>query len=145
MIVKEVSYADYQQAIRQIRTQVFVREQAVPEALEYDDRDTLCRHVLAFDGVNAVATGRIDLDNEGKIGRVAVLAEHRNHGVGVEVMHALHRIARRAGLSSVYLNAQLAAKAFYLSQGYLPEGEEFMEAGIPHQAMVKRIDAEASQ
>lgn len=145
MIVKEVSYTDYQQAIRQIRTQVFVHEQAVPEALEYDDRDCQCRHVLAFDDLNAVATGRIDLDNEGKIGRVAVLAEHRNHGIGVEVMHALHRIARRAGLSSVYLNAQLTAKAFYLAQGYLPEGEEFMEAGIPHQAMVKRIDAEASR
>ena len=142
MIVKEVIYTDYQQEIRNIRTQVFIREQSVPESLEYDDRDPLCRHVLAFDGDAAVATGRIDIDKDGKIGRVAVLATHRNRGIGVEIMHALHRIARRAGLPSVCMNAQHSAKAFYLLQGYLPEGEVFMEAGILHQMMTKRIEAE---
>lgn len=145
MIVKEVIYTDSQQEIRQIRTQVFVREQSVPEQLEYDDRDSLCRHVLAFDGVDAVATGRIDINNGGKIGRVAVLSAYRNRRVGVEVMRALHRIARRAGLASVCLNAQLSAKAFYLAQAYLPEGEVFMEAGIPHQAMTKMLATESSQ
>ena len=40
------------------------------------------------------------------------------------------------------MNAQHSAKAFYLAQGYLPEGEVFMEAGIPHQKMTKQIVTE---
>ena len=41
----DVDYAD----IRQLRVEVFVEEQGVPEELELDDRDAACTHVLAFD------------------------------------------------------------------------------------------------
>ncbi|MEH6472974.1 MAG: GNAT family N-acetyltransferase [Halopseudomonas sp.] len=140
MIVKEVDYQQYQVEIQRIRTEVFVIEQSVPEDIEYDDRDVLCHHVLAFDGDIAVATGRIDTDQGGKIGRVSVLDGERSHGIGEQVMQALHRIARRAGLNSVRLNAQVSALPFYQALGYQAEGAVFMEAGIPHQAMARAIE-----
>lgn len=135
LIVKQVDYDHYQDAIQRIRTRVFVEEQFVPIALEYDDRDSRCCHALAFLDGQAVATGRIDLEKEGKIGRVSVLAEQRGNGVGVLVMQSLQQIARRAGLTQVRLSAQVSALPFYLGLGYQPCGERFMEAGIPHQAM----------
>lgn len=142
IIVKEVEYRHRQEEIQQIRTEVFVIEQSVPEELEYDGRDELCHHVLALDGDTAVATGRIDLDHDGKIGRVAVLVDQRGSGVGEQVMHALHRIARRAGLAQVRLNAQQSALPFYQALGYQSYGETFIEAGIPHQAMRLPIEVE---
>ncbi|MEH6650074.1 MAG: GNAT family N-acetyltransferase [Motiliproteus sp.] len=141
IIVKQVDYGHHQDAIQLIRTQVFVQEQSVPEALEYDDRDPLCCHVLALEGDRAIATGRLDLEKDGKIGRVSVLAEQRGKGVGEQVMQSLQRIARRAGLKQVRLNAQVSALPFYLRLGYQPCGERFMEAGIPHQAMLLALDA----
>ncbi len=140
IIIKEVDYRHYQELIQRVRTEVFVIEQLVPEDLEYDDRDLFCHHVLAFDGDTAVATGRIDIDQDGKIGRVAVLADLRGQGIGEQVMHALQRIARRAGLERVWLNAQISALPFYQALGYQAYGERFMEAGIPHQAMQLSIE-----
>ena len=33
------------------------------------------------------------------------------------------------------LNAQIQALPFYLRHGFQPEGEEFLDAGIPHRRM----------
>jgi predicted GNAT family N-acyltransferase len=43
--------------------------------------------------------------------------------------------ARRRGHARARLNAQVHALGFYRRFGFDVEGEEFMEAGIPHQAM----------
>ena len=39
------------------------------------------------------------------------------------------------------LHAQQSAASFYLEAGFMARGEEFMEAGIPHLEMVRRLDA----
>ncbi|MNC99759.1 hypothetical protein D3C83_181530 [compost metagenome] len=38
----------------------------------------------------------------------------------------------------IYLNAQVAAMNFYAREGFVAEGEMFMEAGIQHFKMVFR-------
>ena len=125
--------ADYTD-IRRIRIEVFVEEQGVPEALELDDRDAGCTHVLAFDDTGeAVGTGRIDVD--GKVGRVAVTAAVRGTGVGRAMMELLHRVARGRGLSEVWCHAQISAVPFYERLGYVAVGERFFEAGIEHVEM----------
>jgi predicted GNAT family N-acyltransferase len=43
--------------------------------------------------------------------------------------------ARQRGDREVILNAQTHAAPFYARHGFLREGEEFMEAGIPHITM----------
>jgi predicted GNAT family N-acyltransferase len=121
--------------LRQVRETVFIDEQRVPRELEFDDRDALCLHVLAFDGDAPVGTGRLDLDYGGKVGRVAVVATHRRFGVGTAVMNALHAAARERKQSSVWCNAQLTAVPFYERLGYVSSGPVFVEAGIDHLRM----------
>jgi predicted GNAT family N-acyltransferase len=127
--------------IRRIRFAVFVDEQRVPADLEMDDRDGACIHVLAFTGDEAVATGRIDIEHAGKIGRVAVLAEYRGSGIGTTLMAALHLLATERGLAEVWCNAQLSATRFYTRLGYRVASEPFDEAGIQHVRMTRPLAA----
>ena len=127
--------------LRAVRRRVFVEEQNVPEALEWDDEDASSRHVMAVapDGA-AVGTGRLLRD--GHIGRMAVLKEWRGRGVGSALLDHLLRLARVTGHEAVRLHAQTHAVGFYERHGFVPEGGEFMEAGIPHVVMVRYLAAD---
>jgi len=132
-----------------VRRTVFIQEQGVPEELEIDEHDgdpaqvRSAIHVLAMAGGRAVGTGRLLLDDPpagtAHIGRIAVLSEYRGRGVGQAIMHALHDLARQRGYSAIALNAQTHAIAFYERLGYQAQGEEFLEAGIPHRHMTLRL------
>ncbi|HHA2554502.1 TPA: GNAT family N-acetyltransferase, partial [Stenotrophomonas maltophilia] len=138
--VQQVSHADAHVAIHDVRQRVFVQEQGIAAELERDALDPLSAHVLALDSDNQpVGTGRLAPD--GRIGRMAVLASHRSHGVGEALLEALVDAGRRLGLAELHLHAQLPARDFYARQGFLPEGEVFEEAGIGHQQMRRRLGA----
>ena len=136
MRIERASFESDYAAIRRVRFTVFVDEQRVPEEIELDERDPLCLHLLAYDDRDApVGTGRLDVNYDGKIGRVAVLASARRSGVGTALMARLHELAAEAGLRSVWCNAQVTAVAFYRRIGYREVGERFYEAGIEHVRM----------
>lgn len=140
----EVAIVDYdvnEREIRFVRETVFIAEQSVSREEEFDGKDPRCTHALARSGGVAVATGRLDLDKNGKIGRVAVLAEFRRQGIGTLIMHRLEQAACKAGLSQVWFHAQLSAVPFYESLGYQAEGDTFVEAKIEHVAMFKLLSA----
>jgi predicted GNAT family N-acyltransferase len=119
---------------RQIRCKVFVEEQNVPVEIEWDDFDAGALHALARDDSGrAVATGRLLPDK--RIGRMAVLKEARGSGIGSKVLSALIDAARSRGDSFVTIHAQLHAKPFYEKFGFVPFGNEFLEADIPHVEM----------
>ena len=121
-----------------IRLDVFVKEQGVPAHLELDGADADCTHVLAFDrDGQAIATARLMPD--GRIGRMAVRHAWRRQGVGSALLHALLEQAARQGLARVYLHAQRQACDFYARQGFAQDGAEYLEAGIPHQTMVRQL------
>ena len=120
---------------RHVRETVFIDEQRVPRELEFDDRDRQCLHVLVFDGATPVGTGRLDLDYDGKVGRVAVVATHRRAGVGTAVMEQLHAVARERKHPHLWCHAQLTAVPFYERLGYVKSGPIFVEAGIDHVRM----------
>jgi predicted GNAT family N-acyltransferase len=132
-----VRLADWQvdlEALRDLRVTVFVREQAVPEALEWDGLDASCLHAIAelADGT-AVGTGR--LLPSGQIGRMAVLAEYRGAGIGAALLQLLMTTARERGDNQVFLHAQLSAIDFYQRAGFVAEGDIYLEAGIEHRNM----------
>ena len=121
-----------------LRIAVFVVEQGVPLAMERDAFDPLSRHAWCVDDDGeAIATGRLLPD--GHIGRLAVRADSRGRGLGSAVLAALVDEARRRGIDSVVLNAQTQAVGFYLRHGFVPEGAEFMEAGLAHRAMRRHV------
>ena len=127
-----------QAALRTVRGEVFQREQGVPEELEWDDPDAVAVHVLARDTFgNAIGCGRLLPD--GHIGRVAVLRHWRGKGVGTEIMQVLIALARERGHDELHLNAQTQAVPFYERIGFRAQGEEFLDAGIPHRYMYRRL------
>jgi predicted GNAT family N-acyltransferase len=137
-----IRIADFQadfDAIHFVRETVFWLEQRIPRELEFDDRDAVCIHLLAFDAEAPIGTARLDLGQGGKVGRVAVLAARRRSGVGTALMEHAHAIARERGLRSVWCNAQISAQAFYERLGYELTGAPFDEAGIEHVRMQRRL------
>lgn len=122
-----------------IRREVFVVEQDVPIEIELDGADPDCRHLLAFDP-HGRAIGTARMQASGHIGRIAVVADWRKRRVGSRLVEAMIERARAAGLESVDLDSQVHALGFYEKLGFGARGDVFMEAGIPHQNMVKRLD-----
>jgi predicted GNAT family N-acyltransferase len=126
-------------ALRAIRRTVFVVEQGVPEALEWDDADPLCAHALAYDGDgNPIGCGRLLPD--GHIGRMAVLRPWRGRGVGAALLALLVELARERGHRRAILNAQKDAVPFYARYGFIVTGDEFEEAGIAHRIMDRMLE-----
>lgn len=120
-----------------IRHEVFVVEQKVPVELELDEQDRTAVHALARNGDTPVGTGRLLSDSH--IGRMAVLKPYRSIGVGKSLLLALVEEAARRGDTQVVLAAQCHAQGFYEVLGFEPEGEPFMDAGIPHVLMRKLL------
>jgi len=121
-------------ALRSIREQVFIVEQNVPEALEWDEYDGDAIHILVQDGDNKpIATARLLTD--GHIGRMAVLSPWRRQGVGTAMLRVLLEYCREKNMNP-YLDAQTHALGFYEKMGFKTMGDEFLDAGIPHRRMI---------
>lgn len=129
------------QACFDIRMDVFVREQAVPPEEELDAYDETATHFLMRDETEKpTATAR--LVNKGataKIGRVAVVQKERGKGIGLTLMQAVLDEARRQGFEEAVLDSQTYAIPFYERLGFMAEGDEFDDAGIPHFTMRRQL------
>lgn len=124
-----------------IRMRVFVEEQGVDPALEIDDYDGVAWHVLArLDGVPVGTARLVMLDQQrAKIGRVAVLPEHRGQGIASQLIQLLMEYARREGRTQALLDAQLTAMSLYEKLGFTAEGEVFLDADILHRRMTRKL------
>lgn len=109
----------------------------MPPEIELDAMDAQCVHAVYFAGTKAVGTARL-LPN-GHIGRMAVLKDWRGRGVGSAMLRRLMEKARSRGDREVVLSAQVHAAAFYRAHGFMEEGPEYLEAGIPHRDMRRAL------
>ena len=138
MVIQEVQTAAGIERAFAIRRRVFVEEQGIAEALEFDALDPAARHLLAVvDGAPA-GTLRIRLIEQGriaKIERVAVLAPQRGHRVGRALMVAALDLARLQGADEAKVHAPTVVRGFYASLGFVAFGAAFEEDGIAHVAM----------
>ncbi|ABX44285.1 GNAT family N-acetyltransferase [Lachnoclostridium phytofermentans] len=129
----------------EIRKEVFVKEQGIPEELEFDDLDQTALHCLIFSTDNeqnkeqnkAVATGRLILLEDGtfKIGRIAVRKEERGKHYGDMLVKILISKSFECGAKTVKLSAQVRAIKFYESIGFKTVGDVYIEDGIEHISM----------
>lgn len=127
--------------LREVRTRVFIEEQQVPESLEWDGEDAQALHLLARNAAGqAIGTARILLhDDVAHIGRMAVLPAWRNQGVGRAILRLALETARVRGAQRAKLNAQSYAVPFYARAGFVVQGDEFLDAGIPHRRMTRSL------
>ncbi len=131
-------FKPHESTILHIRFKVFVEEQGVDPKLEIDGLDPECLHAVAFAGDQAIGTGRLLPD--GRIGRMAVLKEHRAHGVGRQILEALIQAARDRNWARVELSSQIQAVPFYEQFGFKPLGQSYLEAGILHTKMALKLE-----
>ena len=123
-----------------VRHEVFIVGQGVPPELERDDADDSAVHVVASEGAVVVGTARLTRDGEARIGRVAVLPAWRRRGIAGMLLAALESEARSLGIAEVSLHSQTYVQALYERNGYAIRGPGFVEAGIDHVPMSKRLD-----
>jgi YbgC/YbaW family acyl-CoA thioester hydrolase len=120
---------------RQVRTEVFLKEQRIPLEMEWDEADETALHAVAYNRLGMpVGTGRLLQHAPGvaRIGRMAVSRVLRGGGLGRSILQALMQAAAARGDHEVMLHAQRSAEGFYRGLGFEPRGEAFDEAGIPH-------------
>ena len=126
-------------SFRNLRIEIFVKEQGVPEENEFDEYDLEVPHLVIFSDGEAVATGRnIPYgENTVKIGRIAVKKDKRGMGLGEKIVIELLRKAREDGAKTVKVGAQTHAVGFYEKCGFELLGTpEYLEENIPHYDMI---------
>ncbi len=120
-----------------MRRKVFIEEQKVDPSEEFDGFDGSAVQIGAFVGDELVGCGRIRFINgRAKLERIAVLSSFRGKGIGKAIVRWMVQIAEGKGYADLYLHSQTAVVGFYERNGFIPEGDVFMEAEIPHRKMV---------
>ena len=127
-----------------VRRSVFIVEQKIDEAEEYDGLDDTSLHFVALSDGKVVGTARVRFlsPQYAKIERMAVLKEFRRCGVGTGILARVEKELKARRVPVAVLHAQIIASPFYESRGYKPVGSHFYEAGIEHSKMKKKIGKE---
>lgn len=124
-----------------LRVEVFVVEQACPYP-ELDGRDLLAetRHFwLEALGGEVISTLRLMEEHPGghkrfRIGRVCTKREARGHGHSTRLLQAA---LAEVGDYPCRIDAQTYLSDMYGRLGFVRDGEEFLEDGVPHVPMLK--------
>lgn len=140
LVIREADWRTEREVLLRLRHTVFTLEQDVAPEEDEDGRDPESLHAVALLSDQPVATGRVL--PEGRIGRLCVLAGHRNHGVGTALFSFLFERAKSLGGPRVTLHAQLHAVHLYERFGFRVTGDVFLDADIEHLNMVWERPAE---
>lgn len=135
--IRQASWPEDKIVLSSIRRQVFIEEQKVPEEMEWDEYDISSIHCIASVNGKAIGTGR--LMNNGQIGRMGVLNKYRGKGIGTTVLKFLIEQHRSHSNTPILIHAQTHAIDFYKKFGFVINGDEFDEAGIPHVEMILEV------
>jgi len=128
-------------ALLQLRSEIFVVEQdCVYQDIDYQDQKAL--HILGYQNEKLVAYTRIfDAGvyfDQASIGRVLVRENVRDHKYGYDIMNtSIDAITSNYGAQPIKISAQTYLKTFYNNLGFVELGEEYLEDGIPHIAMLR--------
>ena len=119
---------------------MFSGEQGVSIAADRDGRDGESTHLVAIEDDRVIGTCRLLFRGQvARLGRLAVEPERRGDGIAAEILREADRIAVDAGVDAIALHAQTYAQSLYENAGYREYGPTFVEEGIEHVAMEKRL------
>jgi len=120
----------------QLRSEVFVVEQDCVYQ-DIDGKDDKALHVLGVVDGRIAAYSRLFapgyyFDNA-SIGRVVIGQKYRANKWGHDLIAAgIDGIKEYYDTSAITISAQLYLKKFYETHGFVQDGEEYLEDGIPH-------------
>jgi ElaA protein len=136
VIVRSARFADLDlatlYALLRLRAEVFVVEQSCAY-LDPDGGDLDATQHWVEDRGHIVACCRAMPDGEAvRIGRVATAASARGQGLAATLVR--HAVSE-AGAAPVVLDAQSHLVDWYRRLGFVVDGPEYVEDGIPHTPM----------
>jgi predicted GNAT family N-acyltransferase len=138
--VREAATGEEVSAALALRSRVFCEEQGVSFEADQDGRDPEATHIVAIDDDEVIGTCRLLFRGQvARLGRLAVQVERRGDGVAAAILREADRVAAGAGAGSIALHAQTYALSLYEAAGYREHGPTFVEEGIEHVAMEKRL------
>ena len=138
----ELDTEDLYQILR-IRSEVFVVEQDCVYQ-DIDNKDQNAIHLYYKENDQIVAYTRIfkagDYYENPSIGRVVVSKKERGKDFGKKIMiDSIEYIKQNIKGEKIELSAQKYLDKFYKDLGFYKIGEDYLEDGIPHQRMIKKI------
>ena len=140
MDVREARTDEEVTAALALRERIFCGEQGVSFEADQDGRDAEATHIVAVEDGEVIGTCRLLFRGAiARLGRLAVERDRRGDGVAAAILREADRIAAAAGSRTVALHAQTYALALYRRAGYDEQGPTFVEEGIEHVAMEKRL------
>lgn len=133
------SWAELGRDAGALRQSVFVEDLKWPAWLAGDETDEAAFHAVARNRLGrVVACGRLARGAEagqGQLSRMAVVTCLQGSGVGRTVLDTLVQASRQRGDHELVLQAHTGVQAFYARAGFVPRGEVYEEAGLPHVCM----------
>jgi ElaA protein len=122
-----------------LRSEVFVVEQDCVYQ-DIDNKDQSAIHLLGKLDDTVVAYARLfspgDYFKEASIGRVVVNSKYRKLNYGKAMMRAAIKYIQKKNQLPIKISAQCYLDGFYSDLGFVKIGVEYLEDGIPHQAMI---------
>ena len=133
------------EAERDLRNRILLHPLGLPDGA-WEMKDSSSFHVVALDGANpdqpvvgCVLLAVTDGQSSGQLLQMAVESGQQRGGIGTRLVEKLLEIARTEGLSDVFCHSREDAVPFYEKLGFVPEGEPFIEVGVPHTVMRTRL------
>ena len=134
-IRKAENSADFSKLF-EARKKVYVDELDVPLELEFDEYDETAFHFVVEVDDFVVGTARlVVLGFDGNIGRVCILKNFRRKGLGTKLIISIIVASMDIGLDRLIVEAKVDALSFYEKIGFVTEGNEYLEIGVPHKKM----------
>ena len=94
----------------------------------FQDQEMVCCCILT-----SLGEGKVQLR------QMATKLYLQHQGIGSGLLHFAEEKARASGFSLLILHARENVSAFYFKNKYALIGEKFMEVGIPHVTMQKKL------
>ena len=124
------------QIIKDIRLEVFIKEQTIPEELEWDQDDEGAHHFGIISNEILIAYARVLIKQKMHIGRMAVRKKFRRVGVGSFLLsNIIDHVDGWNHSKKVMLSAQDQAIPFYEKNLFQIRGHKYLDAGIIHYDM----------
>lgn len=123
--IKKISY--------KLRQEVFIKEQHIPEKLEFDEvPEKNYFYLIYLNKKQPVATIRLEIINKQLApDRLCVLKKYRHQGIGTLLLKKSEEKGKEFGLEKAFLYGEITATSFYLKNGWKTEEKVLLIDTIP--------------
>jgi len=106
--------------------------------LETDKHEMIFAMIIDEKPIACLQARNID-NHTAKLRQMAVHPDFQGLGLGKHLIRQTEKVLKTKNIQIIELNARKTALEFYQKSGYNVCSDEFIEVGIPHYKMIKKI------